>query len=152
MCLESGFQSAPNLQKIGKMKMTSQFADMMSFSIFFGVALFCLTRLVTGSSFTSILSLVLQLWQISLIRDWPEIRKSEIPPSEFCTVSGDWSELGIPNLARISLIKFYWILQIARVIALTISELLRENQQGVGVKLPLPPTHPSRWALKYQKL
>ena len=26
-------------------------------------------------------------------------------PSEFCPISGDWGELGMPNLARMSLIK-----------------------------------------------
>ena len=34
----------------------------------------------------------------------PEIR---IFPSEFCTMSGDWGELGKPNLARMSLIEGY---------------------------------------------
>ena len=38
----------------------------------------------------------------------------------------------IPTLARISLIKFYRILQNARVTAFTVSELLMENQQWVG--------------------
>ena len=28
-----------------------------------------------------------------------------IPPSEFCSISGDWGKLGIPNLGRTSLIK-----------------------------------------------
>ena len=42
-------------------------------------------------------------------------RKLEIPPSEFCSISGDWGKLGIPNLTRSSLIKSYWILQNARV-------------------------------------
>ena len=27
---------------------------------------------------------------LSLLRYWPEIRKSEIPPTEFCPISGDW--------------------------------------------------------------
>ena len=56
--------------------------------------------LVTGPSFMSILSLVLELWQFSFIRDWPEIRKSEIPPSEFCLISKDWGESEIPNLVQ----------------------------------------------------
>ena len=34
--------------------------------------------------------------------NWPEIRKLEMTPSEFRPISGDWSELGIPNLAEIS--------------------------------------------------
>ena len=74
---------------------------------FFDLVLFVLRSLNAGPSFMSISSLVLELWQFSLIRNWPEIRKSEIPPSEFCPISGDWGELGIPNLARMSLIKRY---------------------------------------------
>ena len=78
---------------------------------------------------------------IFFYRDWPEIRKSETPPSEFYPISGDWGKLGIQNLARMFLIKCYWMLQNARVTAFTISELLRENQQGregEGTKLPPP--------------
>ena len=124
------------------MTMTSQFSDMMSMSNIFDVVLFFLSSLVTGPSFMSILSLVLELWQFSFIRDWPEIQKLKILPSDFCPISGDWNKLGIPNLARMSLIKFYWMLQNAMVTAFTVSESLRENQwmggRG-GVKLPLPP-------------
>ena len=71
---------------------------------FFDVVLFLLSSLVTGPSFMSISSLVLELWQFSFIRDWPEIRKTEIPPSEFCPISEDWGELWMQNLAWMSLI------------------------------------------------
>ena len=74
-------------------------------------------------------SLVLELWQLSFIRDGPEIWKSEIPLSEFCPISGDCGKLGIPNLAQMSLIKCYWMLQNARVTAFTVFHLLWENQQ-----------------------
>ena len=104
---------------------------------FFDVVFLFLSSLGTGPNFIPMSSLVLELWQFLFIRDWPEIRKSEIPPSEFCPISGDWGELWIPNLAQMSLIKCYWMLQNARVTAFTISELLRENQ--LGVDLPLPP-------------
>ena len=107
---------------------------------FFDVVLFLFSSLVTGPSFMSISSLVLELWQFSFIRDWPEIRKSEIPPSEFCPISGDWGELWIPNLARMSLIECYWMLQNSRVTAFTIFELLRENQLGGGGKTTSTPT------------
>ena len=50
----------------------------------------------------SISSLLFELWQFSFIRDWQENRKWEIPSSEFCPISGDWGELWIPNLARMS--------------------------------------------------
>ena len=111
---------------------------------FFDVVLFLLSSLVTGPSFMSISSLVLELWQFSFIRDWPEIRKSEIPPSEFCPISGDWGELWIPNLARMSLIECYGMLQNARITAFIVLELLRKNQLGRG---GLPP-HPYRLGLR----
>ena len=92
---------------------TSQFFEMTSLSIFCYVALFLLSVLVTSPSYMSILSLVLNVWQFSFIRDWPEIRNSEIPPSEFCPKSRDWVKLGIPNLARMCLIKCYRMLKIS---------------------------------------
>ena len=96
-----------------------------------------LVKLVTSPSFMSMSSLVLELWHIPFIKDWPEIRKSEIPPSEFCPVPGDWGEEEIPNLAQTCLIRCCWILQNARVTAFTVSELFRENQQNGGsLKLP----------------
>ena len=49
------------LAKIRKMTMASQFSDMMSMSTFFDDVLFLLSRLVTGPSFMSISSLVLEL-------------------------------------------------------------------------------------------
>ena len=95
---------------------------------FFDVVLFLLSIWVTGPSFMSITSLVLELWQFSFIRDWPEIRKSEIPPSEFCQKSRDWGKLWVPKLAQMCLTKCYWLLKISRVTAFTGLELLRENQ------------------------
>ena len=103
----------------------------------FDVALVLLSSLVTGSSFMSIPSLVLELWHFYFIRDWTEIRKSEIPLSEFCPISGDWDEIWIPNLVRMSLIECHWMLQNSRVTAFTAFELLRENQLGGKVT-----THP----------
>ena len=115
---------------IGKMTTTSQFAYMKSSSKFFDGVLFPLSSLVTDPSFMSTSSLVLKLWQFSFIRDWPEIRKSEIPPSEFCQISGDWGKLGIPNLVGMFLMKCYWMLQNSKVKTFIVSELLKENQQG----------------------
>ena len=128
LCPKSSLRTAPNWPKIQKITMASQFLDMTSPSEFFNVVLFLLSILVTGPSLMSISSLVLELWQLSFVRDWPEIRKSEIPPSEFCPISGDWDKLWIPNLARMSLIECYWMLQNSRVTAFTIFEFLRENQ------------------------
>ena len=124
------------------MTTTSQFSDMMLWSICFWSCFVPLVKFSYWSKFMSISSSVLELWRFSFISDWPEIRRSEIPPSAFWLISGDWAELGIPNLARMSLIKCYWMLQKARVTAFTISELSWENQQGEGVKFtpsPYPP-------------
>ena len=100
------------------------------------VFLFLFSSLVTVPSFLSMPSLVLEFWQFTFIRDWPEIRKSKKPLSELCPIYGHWGELRIPRLARMSLIKWYWMLQNTRVTAFFISELLRENQQVD--KSPLP--------------
>ena len=104
------------------------------------VFLFLLSSLVTARCFMSISSQVLELWQFSFIRDWPELRKSEIPPSEFWPISGDWGELWVLNLARMSFIKCYWMLQNSRVTAVFVLELLRENQLGGGNYPTSPPT------------
>ena len=139
MRLESSFWIAPNWLYIEKTAMALQFFDMASLSNVFDFILFFLSSLVTGPSLMSVSSLVLELWQFSFVRDWPEIWKSEIPPSEF-PISIDWGKLRIPNLERMSLIKYYWRLQNTRVTAFTISELLRENQQweGGGHNIPSP--------------
>ena len=121
--------------------MTSQFSDMTSSSNFSDVVLFLLSSLVTGRSFSSISSLVLELWQFSFIRDWPEIRKLDIPPSEFSPIYEKWDESWVPNLARMFLIECYWMLQNSRITAFTILELLRENQLGEGGKITTLP-HP----------
>ena len=139
---ESDFRIAPNWSLIGKMTMTSQNLEMKSWTIFFVVILFLSSSLVSGPSFMSISLLILELWQFPFIRDWPEIRKSEIPSSKVCPIFGSWGELGIPYWTQRFLIKCYWMLQNARVTAFTIFKLLRENQQGggEGCKVRLP-TH-----------
>ena len=55
-----------------------------------------------------------------------------MPSSELFPISGDWGNLGIPNLARVFLIRYYWILQNAKITAFTVSDLFREKQQGGG--------------------
>ena len=109
--------------------------------IFFDVVLFLLSILVTALSFMSISMQRLELWQFTFIRHWPEIQKSEMPSSEFFHIHGEWGELGITNLARMSPITCYWMLQNARVISFAVSKLLRENQQG-RKRLKLPHPHP----------
>ena len=106
--------------------MASQISEKTSF---FDVVSFLLSNLVNGPSFMSISSLVLELWQFPFTRDWPEIRNSEMPPSEFSAIYRVWCWLRMQNVVRISLMKCYWLLQNTRVTAFTVSELLSENQQ-----------------------
>ena len=139
---QSGFQIAPNWLQIEKMEIESYFFDMTSLSNVFDGFLFLLSILVTGLSFMSISSLVLELWQFPFIRDWPEIRKSEIPLFQFCPISEDWGELGIPNLAWTSLIKCYQMLQNVRVTYSLYRFLVIKGKptERKGVKItPLPP-------------
>ena len=118
---ESGFWIAPNILTWCHRQ-------------FFDVALFLLSSLVTGPSFMSISSLVLELWQFSFIRDWPEIRELEILPYEF-----------YPYLVQMSLIKYYWMFQNVRVITFTISESLRVSQQVGGDYPSVPLTLGLKW-------
>ena len=98
--------------------------------IFLKIVLFLLLSLVTGPSFMPISSLVLELQQFCFIRDWQEIGKSKIPPSEFRAVSSDCGKSEIPHLTQIFPIKYYWMFQNARVTAFTVSELLRKIKPG----------------------
>ena len=135
----SGIRTLQIDPKLEKWKWRQNFLIWRNHPIFFNVFLFLLSSWVTGPSFMPIPLLVLELWQFIFIRDWPEIQRSEIQLSRFCPISGDWGELGIPNLSQTSLIKRYWMLKNARVTAFTVSELLRENQQGAGLNsAPLP--------------
>ena len=69
--------------KSEKKAITPQFSEMTSTPIFFDVAMFLLSCLVTGSGFLSISWLLLELWQFSFVKDWPEIWKLEIPYLSF---------------------------------------------------------------------
>ena len=118
---------------------SSSFFSFFSFFFFWR----CLVSLVKFSYWSkfhvNIIAGSVWLWQFSLIKDWPEIRKSEIPPSEFCPISENWGKSGIVNW--MSLMKCYWMLQNVRVTAFTVSELLRGNQQGAKL---ITRTHPPR--------
>ena len=87
---------------------------------FFSRCFISLVKFSYWSSFMSISSLFLGLWQFSFTRNWPEILKWEIPLFEFFPISEDWDELGIPDVAGMSLIKCYWMLQNASVAAFTV--------------------------------
>ena len=119
--------------------MTSHFVDMTS-RHFFDVVIFLLSILVTGPSFMSISSLVLELWQFSFIRDWPEIGNSPV-----------WVLPNIWRLGRVRNTKFGTkisnkiLLNAAKCqgCSFTVSELFKENQQGMGKITPCHSTPPS---------
>ena len=135
---ESAFKIAPNWLYIGRMTVTYNLLTWHNPQVFFVVAVFLLSGLVTGPSFMAISLLGMELWQFSFITDLPKIWKSEIPLSEFCPISGDCGELGIPNFGRIFLMTSYRMLQNYRVTAFTVSELIRENKQGSKNTSPNP--------------
>ena len=81
----------------------------------------------------SLLLLVLHLSQFSSIRNWPEIQKLEIPPSGLCSYLG---------LERVRYAKFGTNISNKMLLKpaicqgyCTVSELLKENQQGGRIKL-----------------
>ena len=57
-------------------------------------------------------------------------RNPEIGNTSVWVLPNIWGKLWIPNLAWMSLIECYWMLQNSRVTAFTVFELLRENQLG----------------------
>ena len=125
------------------MTTTSQLSHMTSSSNLFDVALFLFSCLAAGLSSMSISSLIPELWQFSFI---PYKSSNWKYPVRVLPNIWRLGKSEIPNLARMSLIKYYWMLQNVRVTAFIVSELLRENQQptwrgggGGVVKLhPLP--------------
>ena len=136
LCPESRLQTAPNWSKIRKLTMTSQFSDMASTSNF--LTLFCL---VTTPSFMSILSLILELWQIFFYKGLT--RNPEI---------GNTTALVFPNIYRLERVMntklgtnaFNRMLLNAEnsiVIAFTVFELLWENQGGWGWSIITVPLH-----------
>ena len=100
----------------------------------FDVSEFLLLSLVTGSSFMLISVLVLELWQFSFIRDWPEVRILEIPLSEFFSICGDcrdtifgkhFSDENLLNAEKCQGCSFYRF------------KIIKGKQRG-GVNLALP--------------
>ena len=133
LCSESDLRTARNWPKIRKMTMTLQFSDLTSSSNF----LFLYSSLVTGPSFMSISSLVLELWQFYFLRHWPESGDRNTP-SGFWPRSGDGGALWIPNLAQMTPIEYYWMLQHARGYSFNRFWVMKRKPTGSGVKLPPP--------------
>ena len=96
------------------MAMTLQFINMTSLRKHFEIVLFILSSLVTSPSFMSISPLVMELWQFFLKGIDQKSGNQKYPRLIFAQ-SADWGKLGITKLARISLTKWYWMLENARI-------------------------------------
>ena len=85
--------------------MMSQFVNMASSSVFLDVAMFCF--FVKCSYWYKIQVNVITCSRVMTIFIYKGLtRYLEIGRlSEFCPISGDWTELGIPNLAQLSQMK-----------------------------------------------
>ena len=136
--VKSGFRIAPNWLQIGKMIMTSQFPTWRH-RRFFWCRFFLLLSLVTGPSFISKSSRVLELWQFffykgltrnSEIRNtpvwvWPNIwRLGPVRDTKFCkNVSNEM----LLNAAKCQGYSFYgfWV--------------IKGKPKGVGGKIKIPP-------------
>ena len=118
-------QTAPNWPKIRKMTMTSQFFDLTSTLNSFDVALFLVNFSYASKFHVNIITAsgIMTIFFYKGLTRNPEIGNTPI-------WFRDWSKLWIPNLARMSLIECYWMLQNSSVTAFTVFELLRENQLG----------------------
>ena len=116
---ESGFRIVPNWPETKKITVTWQFDDMKSSSFFFFLWRYSVS-FVNFSYWSKFYVNVIDgsgAMAISFTRDLPEIRKSETPPSEFCPISGDLREWGIPNLTHMSLMNMFGrILKMPRVL------------------------------------
>ena len=144
LCPESGLQTAPNWPKIRKMTMTSQFFVWHDINVNFFWR--CFVSLVKFSYWSKFHVNIITGFGIMAIFFYKGLtRNPEIGnPFEFCPISGDWDELWIPNLARMSLIECYWMLQNSRFTAFTVFVLLWEHQMGGKITPPPPPSPPIR--------
>ena len=82
-------------------------------------------NIITGSRVTTFF----------FIRNWPDI--SDIGNTLVWVLHNIWrlGQVGVSNLARMSLVKSYWMLQNFRTTVFAVSELLRESQQERSGKL-----------------
>ena len=95
---------------------------------FFDIVLFLLSVLVNWSKFH--VNIITDSGIMTIFFYKGLTRNPEIGNTSVWVLPNIWGKLWIPNLAWMSLIECYWMLQNSRVIAFTVFELLRENQLG----------------------
>ena len=104
---------------------------------FLDVVSFLLSSLVTGPSFLSISSLVLELWEFPFIRD--RTRNPKIGNTPILVLSNIW-RLGRVRNAKFGTNVFdKMLMNVAKCQGFRLSQLLRENQSE-GKITPNPPT------------
>ena len=110
---------------------------MTSSSNFFDIVLFLLSSLVAGPSCWCQYHHWFWVYDNSCIRDWPEIWKLKILPPEFCPISWDWGELGIPYFG--TYVSNKMLLNAAKCHGYSFSCLWFIKGKPTGVKLRLLP-------------
>ena len=95
-------------------------------------------NIITGSGIMTI------LFYKGLTRN-PEIGNT---PSGFCPISGDRGKLWIPNLARMFLVEYYWMLQGARGYRFYRFWVIKEKPTGGGCKITNPPPFTNQIRIK----
>ena len=138
MRLESGFRIVPNWPKIRKITMISQFANMTSSSTFLDVILFLLSSLVYWSKFH--VNIITGSGVMTIYFYKGLTRNPEIGNTLVWVLPNIW-KLGQVSDTKLGTQVSNEMLLNVRVTALTISELLRENQHEGGGGEGLPP-HP----------
>ena len=136
MRLESGFSMAPNWSWIEKRQWRQNFM-ICRHRHFFDACVFTMSSLINGPSFKLISWLVLEFWQSSFIKDWPEMRKSEIHPS--CVLLNLWRLWHFRDIIFATNISNKMLLTTAKCQGYNFYcfWVIKENQQG---EIKLPPT------------
>ena len=136
MRLESGFSMAPNWSWIEKRQWRHNFM-ICRHRHFFEACVFTMSSLINGPSFKLISWLVLEFWQSSFIKDWPEMRKSEIHPS--CVLLNLWRLWHFRDIIFATNISNKMLLTTAKCQGYNFYcfWVIKENQQG---EIKLPPT------------
>ena len=129
---ESGFRIAPNWPQFEKWKWRHKwkwrcFVSLVNFSYWYKFHV----NIITGSG----------VMTISFYKGLT--RNLEIGNTPVWVLSNIWRELGIPNLARTSLIKCYWMLQNAKVTS-HFWFIKRKPTGGREENYPPPPSPPRK--------
>ena len=117
-----------------KIATTSQFSDMTSSWKIFWRCFVSFVKFSYWSKFHVNIITGSGVMTVSFIRDWPEIWKSEIPPSGFCPISGDWG--GVRDTKCGTNVSIKMLLNAAKFQSYSFDRfwVIKGKPTGVGVK------------------